>query len=188
MSGGKNTFSIRADMSAFDRFIDQLGTDVEEAARPAAQAGAQVLYEEVKRNVSSMRKVTGNLERSIYQAFSRDQSGPGRATYHIGWNSRKAPHGHLLEYGYMQRYVMVKFNDGTIRPAVRPGMDGRLSPGRNASLAQKDAYYIPLPGGPRHIAARSFVRRAASATPRALAAAETELMRYIHGGPLRGAR
>lgn len=98
------TVSMSLDLGALGATIDAMAADVEAAARPAAQAGAEVLYQEVRRNVQRIKRKTGNLASSIYQAYSADNSGPGRATYHISWNARKAPHGHLVEFGHLQRY------------------------------------------------------------------------------------
>lgn len=182
MSAGRNSFSIKMDTSSLDALLDELGDRAEAAVRPAAQAAAQVLYDEVKRNVASIRRVTGNLDGSIYQAYSQGNSAPGKATYHVSWNSKKAPHGWLVENGHMQRYMYYQDNQGRVRPMVRPGMDGKPRPGRRASQAQKDAYYVPLPGGPRHVAARPFVRPAQASFPKALDAAEAELLRRINEG------
>lgn len=113
-----------------------------EAARPAAQAGAQVLYDEVKRNVASIRRHTGNLAASIYQAYSTDNSTPGgRATYHVSWNAKKAPHGHLVEYGHMLMYEI------SYDPQTR-----RFTTHKDKPLA-----------APRQVAARPFIRPAIAA-------------------------
>lgn len=181
MSG--NAFSVRVDTSSLDALMDELADEADEVARPAAQAMAQVMYDEVKRNVSKLGRVTGNLDRSIYQAFSADNSGEGRATYHVSWNHKKAPHGHLVEFGYMRRYKMYLDNSGNVRPMVRPGMDGRRRPGRNASQAEKDEYFVPLPGGPQHVGARAFVRSAYNerVIEAAKEAATKELYRRLTG-------
>lgn len=100
------SFAIRIDRAAIHAAVNGLVDDVEAAARPAAQAMAQVFYDSVKTNVARIRRRTGNLERSIYQAFSADNSGQGYATYHVSWNAAKAPHGHLVEYGHLQRYLV----------------------------------------------------------------------------------
>ena len=159
MSQGRNSFSIRCDTAALHRMIDELGTDVEEAVRPVAEAGARVLYNAVKQNVASIGKVTGNLQRAIYEAFSKDNSGKGVATYQVSWNAKKAPHGHLLEYGHVQRY------------AVFIGKDGKWHTNKKKKLSQ-----------PRQIAARPFVRPAAAKFPEAVAAMEAELFRYMNEG------
>lgn len=171
--------TISADLSGLNSLIDELQGDVEEAARPAAQAASQVLYEQVKSNVNALGKVTGNLAASIYQAYSQDNSAPGMATYHISWSRKKAPHGHLVELGHLQRYRYYKGNDGQIRPMVRPGMDDKPRPKRSASQAEKDAYYVTLPT-PIQVPAKAFVRNAAARFPQAIAAAEAELLKRIN--------
>jgi hypothetical protein len=168
---GKNTFTVAADLSGIEAFIDALGDKAVKAARPAAQAAAQVLYDEVKKNVAALRRVTGNLDKSIYQAFSKSNSGKGVATYHVSWNHKVAPHGWIVENGYLQRYRYYKGADGKIRPMVRPGMDGKPRPARSASQAAKDAYYVTLPA-PIQVPAKAFVRRAIDKFPVAALAAE----------------
>jgi HK97 gp10 family phage protein len=41
----------------------------------------------------------GNLQRAIYRAYSPEQSGPTKQMYRISWNHRKAPYGHMVEFG-----------------------------------------------------------------------------------------
>lgn len=137
--------SIRMDVSDVLAHLDTVDAECRAAARPAAQAGAQVLYDAVKANVAGMRKGTGNLSRAIYQAFSKDNSSTAVAQYHISWNARKAPHGHLVEWGHLIRYE-VSFDPVT----------GRFT-------THKDR---PLPV-PRQVAARPFVRPAAAKFPQA---------------------
>lgn len=138
-------FSIRVDLAGFERGMDVLAADAEAAARPAAQAMAQVLYDDVKANVARIRRKTGNLASSIYQAYSADQSTPARPIYHVSWNARKAPHGHLVEWGHLQRYE-VSFDKAT----------GRF-------ITHRDR---PLPT-PRQVAARPFIRPAMAQFERA---------------------
>lgn len=166
--------SLNVDLRSFEQQIDALTEGVSETLRPAAQAAAQVIYERVKLNVASIGKVTGNLEGAIYQAWSKDKSSAYRQTYHVSYRTKKggagtrAPHGHLVEYGHIQRYVVRQRRDGTWYTAIRPEKIGKPKPGRNASQAEKDAYYIPLPGGPRQVKAQPFMRPAVSSYPQAL--------------------
>lgn len=153
-------FRIEIDLGALG--LDALTDGAEAAVRPAAQAGAQVLYEAAKANVARIGRKTGNLAASIYQAYSRDNSGPLRAEYHVSWNRKKAPHGHLVEFGHIQRYVTFVDDQGKWRTAVRPEARGRKKPGRKAPQAVKDAYYVPLKGGPKLVGAKPFIRPAAS--------------------------
>lgn len=153
-------FRIDMDVGGLLRYVDQLEDGCEVAVRPAAQAGSQVMYGLVQSNVNALGKVTGNLAKSIYQVYSRDNSGRLRAEYHVSWNYKKAPHGHLVEYGHLQRYVTYIDKRGQWKTLVRPEMRGKPRPKRDAPLSVKDAYYVPLKGGPRLVGAKSFLRRA----------------------------
>lgn len=113
---------VEYDTSEADDALDALVAASLEAVRPAAQAGAQVFYEEARTRcpVSAEAHVfygrdslktgvvyefqPGNLKDSIYQAFSKDNSsvygdGYRRATYHIAWNHLQAPYGFMVEFG-----------------------------------------------------------------------------------------
>lgn len=61
-----------------------------------AQAAAEVIYKEAKVRVPVQ---SGKLRDSIYQVQSKDNSTDTKAVYHVAWNHRKAPHGHLIEFG-----------------------------------------------------------------------------------------
>lgn len=176
---GQGSFSIGADTSGLEDFLDALGDAAEEAVRPAAQAGIQVLYDQIKVNVASLGRLTGNLESSIYQYYSVEKSKQGlSAVYHASWNHQKAPHGQLLEFGWLQRYRYYQDNLGRVRPMVRPGMEGKPRPKRRASQAEKDAYYVTLPS-PRWMPGHWFVSRAADSMERAYQAAQAELLQRI---------
>lgn len=173
------SFTTSVDLDGFDAFLDDKSEKLEAAARPAAQAGADVLYKAAKANVRQLGRKTGNLDSAIYQAFSANNSAPGRATYHVSWNAKKAPHGHLVEWGYLQRYKMYKGGDGQVRPMVRPGMEGQPRPRRSASQAAKDAYYVPRPGGPLRVAGKAFLRNAWTQREAAVAAAQAKLLEAV---------
>ncbi|NLX17625.1 MAG: hypothetical protein GXY45_11765 [Ramlibacter sp.] len=83
-----------------------------DAIRPASYAGALVYYSEVKMHVP---RDSGLLADSIYMVHSEDNSTPGmRETYHVSWNKKKAPHGHLLEFGTSRMAA---------RPFLRPAYE-----------------------------------------------------------------
>jgi hypothetical protein len=173
-------FSVSVNVSEIDAFADGLLGDVQDALRPAVQVGAQVLYNAVLSNVASLGAKTGNLEHSIYQAYSTHQSSPGHVQYEVSWNPRKAPHGYLVENGHIQRYASYVGSDGKWHTAVRPSAKGKPRPGRNAGQAAKDAYYVLRQGGPLQVAPAAFVRSAAARFPQAMQAVEakfTELMK-----------
>jgi hypothetical protein len=150
------SMTITANIAGIDSLLDQLADTAEEAARPAAQAGAQVLYDAVKRNVAAIGRVTGNLDRSIYQVYSADESEQGKATYHVSWNHIKAPHGGLVENGHIQRFK------------VYLGKDGKWYTDKKAPLAT-----------PRQVGAHPFVRPAQAQFPQAVDAAVAELTKRI---------
>lgn len=172
------TVNIRVNLESLNSLMDKLATDVEDAARPAAQAAANVFYLQVKANVAALGKKTGNLERSIYHAFSKNNSGKGYAVYHVSWNYKKAPHGHLVEFGHIQRYHVYLNKAGEWKTMIRPGMAGKKPPSREAPQAVKDAYYVPL-AAPRQVAAQPFVRPALAKAAEASAAAESVLLAKI---------
>lgn len=174
------SMTIKADLGGLNRLMGKLGTRMQEAARPAAQAAADVLYQEVQRNANRGKRSSGKLASAIYQAYSADNSAPGRAVYHVSWNARKAPHGHLVEFGHLQRYEYYQDDAGKVRPKVRPEMQGKPRPkpgGRNR--AALDAYYVTLPT-PVHVPAAPFVRPAMAKFPQAMAAARAELLKRIN--------
>lgn len=173
------TFRVHADLSEFNEFIKDLGESVEHAIRPAAQAGAQVLYDNVKENVASIGRVTGNLSNAIYQAYDKRNSNEQQAFYQVGWNARKAPHGHLLEYGHIQRYVTYVGKDGKWHTAVRPEMRGKKLPRGKLSQAVKDAYFVQR-RAPIHVAAQPFMRPAADQMDKAIVAVEAEFFKRIN--------
>jgi hypothetical protein len=109
------------DTSQFDDLLSRLEDAAVEAIRPAAQAGANVIYEEARRLAGRSTKPhffygkswkkgseskegryrfnPGTLQKAIYQVYSKDNSSPTRATYHVSWNYEKAPYGLFVEYG-----------------------------------------------------------------------------------------
>lgn len=148
-------------MVGLNSLLDELGDTVGEAVRPASQAGAQVLYDQVQANVAGIGKVTGNLAASIYQVYSKANSeDKQRATYHVSWNAKKAPHGHLVEYGHIMRYKTVIATKG---------------PRKGKWVTIKA---IPL-AAPKQVGARPFVRPAISKFPLAVEAATRVVIEKI---------
>lgn len=173
-----STFRMGVDIAGLLQSIEADKQAVAESVRPAAQAGAQVLYEAMKANVARLGRKTGKLEISIYQAFSKDNSTPSRANYHIAPNFKKAPHWHLLEFGYLQRYVTYIDKRGNWRTLKREGATGK-PPGRKAPQEVKDAYWQTLPKGPKQIAAHPYIRPTKDKMPQALAAIEARFFEEL---------
>ena len=103
--------TLEFDLSALEKQLDNIETAVGEAIRPAAQAGAQVFYDEVRTRAPRSEKMhftkgkkqsyaPGNLQRAIYQAFDEQDSAPNKtASYSISWNKSKAFYGRFVEFG-----------------------------------------------------------------------------------------
>lgn len=146
-----DALSINFDDATLQAGLDALAAQAKTLARPAAQAGAQVFYDEVNRNVAGIGRKTGNLAASIYQAFSEDNSSDVRATYHISWNARKAPHGHLVEYGHMMTRKAYIGSDGNwytsdvllqtpVQVGARPFIRPAFAAAQRALEAARDRY------------------------------------------------
>lgn len=84
-----------------------------DAARPAAQAGAQVIYDSARINAPTSDDshffyirgkkygpfAPGTLRDSIYQVFSKSESTATKAAYQVSWNYKKAPYAFMVELG-----------------------------------------------------------------------------------------
>jgi len=178
-------FRISMDTAGLDAYLRALGDDAQAAVRPAAQAGAEVLYQAARANVAKIKRKTGRLAASIYQAYSRSASDKDTAVYYVSWRTDgrggpRAPHGHLIEHGHWRYYVVVRDESGRLRMAVRPEMRGKPPP-KGRSRAALDAYYVPLPDGPVWVPAQPFIRPAMAKSAAALDAAAAELMRRWKG-------
>jgi hypothetical protein len=157
-------FKVEFDTAGITSQVDKLHEVIEGAIRPAAQAGAQVYYDEMRLRAGAI-KGSGKLARSVFQKYVKELSAPGqRARYHISWNKGKgtatpyAPHGQLIEYGWIQRYASYIGSNGHWYTEVRPEMRGKPKPKRSAPQSVKDAYYVLRKGGPIQHAPRSFLR------------------------------
>ena len=103
---------INMNVAQFKRAIASDHERAAKATRPAAQAGAQIIYARAAERARVQEAAisfthaqglwalcTGNLRDSIYQVFSKDNSYKDVSTYHISWNADKAPYGAMVEFG-----------------------------------------------------------------------------------------
>lgn len=193
-----SNFNISFNLPAVQEQTDYLRYLVESSITAAVQAGAQVIYNEVKGRAAGFAD-TGNLSRAIYQYRNRDEQRPGHAEYRISWRkggkkkdaSKEdnaviaglpvASHGVMVEYGYIQRYASYVGSDGQWHTAVRPEMRGKPAPKRRAPQSVKDAYFVLRKGGPVQWLPRSFLRAGYEASKvRAVEAARLEMTRRIN--------
>lgn len=108
---------VKINLGQFKEAMGEQREKYSAAARPAAQAGAQVIYDLARSKVPVSSKghyfhgksfkvngtkyyfAAGSLKSSIYQVFSKDNSSATKATYHVSWNQTKAPYAWMVEFG-----------------------------------------------------------------------------------------
>lgn len=88
----KQLDALKAKVAAY---AGKIGTEV---AIEGAAGMAVVIYDEVKANAGRNKK-SGLLEGAIYRVYSPEKSSPTSKLYRVSWNKKKAPHGHLIEFG-----------------------------------------------------------------------------------------
>ena len=92
--------------------LDKLAEKVQEKVLFSGVAAmAKVIYEAVLPNVPVK---SGLLKSAIYRVYSPERSTGQRKTYRVSWNKKKAPHGHLVEFGTSR---------APARPFLRPAFD-----------------------------------------------------------------
>lgn len=96
--------------AGFDKLTEQIQGEVSMAG---AAAMAYVYYEEARLN-ASRHIVTRKLYDSIYRVFVKERSTGKIKVYRTSWNKRKAPHGHLIEFGH---------KNAPAYPFIRPAFD-----------------------------------------------------------------
>lgn len=155
--------------------FDGLEDAMRSAIRKAAFAGSDVFYKEVRHRALSIGG-SKRLQAAIYQKFVVDSKGGvlgESATYHISWRKGHSQNnkegqagegalpsttiGFWIEFGRWQRYMVRTDKNGEWYTVKRPGATGK-PPGRKASQAQKDAYWMPRKDGPVYWLPKSFLR------------------------------
>lgn len=100
------TIKATVDDSSALAGLDMLGGALRVSlARSMAVAGGQMIRDEAKVRAP---EDSGRLKSAIYLAYKDGESTDERVVYSITWNSRTAPHGHLIEFGHWQTNVAYK--------------------------------------------------------------------------------
>ena len=111
---------FEADLAKFEKTIQ------EKVLYSGAAEMGSFLAAEVRLNASPPRlgRKTGNLSSSIYWAYSPERSTEGKKTYRISWNTKKAPHGHLVEFGTSRApaHPFVRPAFGKVDEAIKKGL------------------------------------------------------------------
>lgn len=134
-----DNLTVRFDTSEWENFFDRLAsTKLREslARRMGVSIGVVFRDEAIRRAPdgpqnhapSTPRANWGKLKESIYLAL-KDDSTEIRIHYGVRWNDKKAPQGHLLEFGYKQPYVVYKDKDGNFHTLANKKGEGVLREG-----------------------------------------------------------
>ena len=105
--------AVRMNVTAFKEQLRAELDKLHAATRPAAQAGAQIIYERARLEAPVSQDshyfyirgkkygpyAPGTLRDSIYQVFSKDNSYKDVSTYHISFNKTEAPYGFIVHNG-----------------------------------------------------------------------------------------
>ena len=105
--------AVRMNVAAFKQGLRAEVDKLHAATRPAAQAGAQIIYERARINAPISQDshffyirgkkygpyAPGTLRDAIYQVFSKDNSFKDVSTYHISFNKSEAPYGFIVHNG-----------------------------------------------------------------------------------------
>ena len=105
--------AVRMNVAAFKEGLRAEVDKLHAATRPAAQAGAQIIYERARleapvsadshffyiRGKKYGPYAPGTLRDAIYQVFSKDNSFKDVSTYHISFNKSEAPYGFIVHNG-----------------------------------------------------------------------------------------
>lgn len=137
---------IEFDASAVLKNLAALADPVHSVARHMGVAVGSAMRDEAKANVNS---VTGKLKSAMVLKYDGAPAAGGSVRYVVTWNRKKAPHGHLVEFGHRITHEVLRLPDGSIRTGNK----------------------LP-PAEWRDVAAKPFLRPAlGTVTPRALSIA-----------------
>lgn len=106
------SIEAKADLSVVFDGLDKLGSSIKYSlARSMAVAGGKVVRDEAR--ARAPRRDMSTLANAIYLAYRDGLSTEARVVYSVTWNSRKAPHGHLIEFGHWRINKVERQPDGT---------------------------------------------------------------------------
>ena len=147
--------SAVVDLSDVLAGLDRLAEAKESIARSMGVAMGQEVRDEAKVRAPVLKpgtegtdgQVPGLLREAIYVAYDARRSilNPNTYRYSVSWNSKKAPHGHLAEFGHWTPYEYAKTEEGLFYTPI---------PNKTAKGKQKG---IPMKGGGFYVSAQPFL-------------------------------
>lgn len=153
-----DAFRFNFDFSGIEKGLEKLQGEVAEAvARSGALAGAQVIRDEARirapvytpkpgQRVNENAK-PGQLKDSIYVAYAERRSSKRLKTYSVSWNAKKAPHGHLVEFGHWLVIKGKRIRRIPGKSFLRAAYEARLQKARDAAITRMRERWAELMKG-----------------------------------------
>ena len=113
-----DTFEFKSDVKSALSGLDRLAGDMAtHLARSMCVAGGKVIRDEAKLLAPVGTEEGGSihpgaLRDSIYLAYKDGGANGKNVRYSVSWNAKKAPHGHLIEFGHWQTNVVARIAGG----------------------------------------------------------------------------
>ena len=108
------TSRVRYEAESLLAGLDKLGAAKESIARTMGAAMGTAVRDEAKIRVPVGTQIGGAatpglLRDALYLAYDKRRNvlNPSVYRYVVSWNSKKAPHGHLIEFGHWMPYLYV---------------------------------------------------------------------------------
>lgn len=128
---------VKVDLKSAFAGLDALGGTVAKSLlRSMLVAGGKVYRDEAQLLAP---KKSGLLASSIYLAHKDGKSKGDLEVYSVTWNSKKAPHGHLVEFGHWDK---AQLHYTPAHPFLRPAYEGASV---RAQTAMFDRAKVRLP-------------------------------------------
>lgn len=108
--------ATKIDLSSALAGLGKVGDAAYGVSRSMAVAAGQVVRDEAKARAPVE---SGGLRDAIYLAFRDGESTQTLVKYQVTWNAKKAPHGHLLEFGHWRYNVFI---NGKPQKSLAPGL------------------------------------------------------------------
>ena len=168
MANRRSTVDMSEVLKGFDKLIAAeepiaraMGVGMGEAVRDEAKRRAPVLKPE---NVGTDNQQPFVLRNAIYMAFDKRARVLNKTQYKYGvsWNSKKAPHGHLAEFGHEMPYRYARTAGGlfytpiptvptggyfvSAQPFLGPAFDAKFSSLNGLAVAAGAAKFRELFG------------------------------------------
>lgn len=100
---------ITSDFTSALAGLTDLNEQAYSVARTMGAAVGAAMRDEAKLRVRSQ---SGKLASAIVLKFAAEWSTKREVRYIVTWNRRKAPHGHLVEFGHLRKNVITQLPNG----------------------------------------------------------------------------